>query len=62
MSKALQRYREYRSMGYGESRAKAAAAIELARESNESIDAITKRIENELRLAANTPTRSGGVL
>lgn len=62
MPTTLQRYRELRSMGYGESRAKAAAAIETARATDESIDKIKERLEIELRLAAQTPTRSGGVL
>lgn len=58
----LQRYRELRSMGFGESRAKAAAAIEVARGSSDTVAKVTELLEISLRLAAQTPTRSGGIL
>lgn len=58
----LQRYRELRSMGFGESRAKASAAIEVARETSDTVAKITERLETALRLASQTPTRSGGLL
>ena len=58
----LQRYRELRSMGFGESRAKTSAAIEVARATSDSIAKITERLEAALRLASQTPTRSGGLL
>jgi hypothetical protein len=58
----LQRYRELRSMGYGESRAKVTAAIEYARTTDKSMSYATTELEHLLKLAKEQATRPGGML
>lgn len=59
----VRRYRELRSMGLGESRAKVATAIEAARSAPDmTITRATQELEQALKVASETPTRSGGIL
>lgn len=58
----VQRYKELRSMGVGESRSKVQAATEHARSTGGYVSASTEKLERELRIAHNTPTRPGGLL
>lgn len=59
----LQRYRELRSMGFGESRAKAAAAIEYARDiADMTVAKATDELTRAIELAKEQPTRPGGLL
>ena len=59
----LQRYRELRSMGFGESRAKATAAIEHARSRSDlSVDQASAELGRAIEKAKEQPTRAGGLL
>lgn len=59
----LRHYRELRSMGLGDSRAKASAAIEYARSKPDmTVKAAQQELEHLIKVAAERPTRSGGTL
>lgn len=58
----LQRYRELRSMGQGESRAKASAAIEYARGRDCTVAKASEMLDQAIAVAKQTPTRTGGTL
>jgi hypothetical protein len=63
MTSLLRRYRELRSMGLGESRAKVAAAIEAARSAPDmTITRATQELDQLLAAEKETPTRPGGLL
>lgn len=60
MTDILQRYRELRSMGQGESRAKTSAAIEYARERVDcTVAKAALLLTQALATAKETPTRPG---